>query len=228
MFGSAALRPKLGGAVAAVAVAAVAAGCSAAGSSSTTPPASSPATSASSTASAAGASASPSAASGSSTGAPSATPAASGAAAGASGCTSGDLRVKPGVGQGAAGSTYQVIDFTNTSSASCTLYGYPGVSLTTGTAPGTQVGAAAERSTAAGPSVVKLAAGQTANALLRITQALNYPTSTCSPTKTAYLQIFPPNQTAAIYMPYSTTGCSQTSVKLLMIGVVQAGAGSGS
>ena len=73
-----------------------------------------------------------------------------------------------------------------------------------------------------------LGAGKTANALLRITQALNYPATTCSPAKTAYLQVFPPNQTAAIYVPYSATGCSATSVKLLTIGVVQSGSGSGS
>ncbi len=105
------------------------------------------------------------------------------------------------------------------------MYGYPGVSLAGGT-PVTQVGAAASRSTVARPSVVTLAPGKTANALLRITQALNYPTATCSPTKTTYLQIYPPNQTTPIYLPYSSTGCSSSAVKLLTIGVVQAGAGS--
>ena len=68
--------------------------------------------------------------------------------------------------------------------------------------------------------------GQPGNALLRITQALNYPTQTCSPTATAYLQIYPPNQTTPIYLAYSSTGCASTSVNLLTIGVVQAGAGS--
>ena len=71
-----------------------------------------------------------------------------------------------------------------------------------------------------------LAPGQTANALLRITQALNYPSATCSPTKTTYLQIYPPNQTTPIYLAYSSTGCSSNAVNLLTIGVVQAGAGS--
>ena len=71
-----------------------------------------------------------------------------------------------------------------------------------------------------------LAPGQTANALLRITQALNYPSATCSPTATTYLQIYPPNQTTAIYLAYQSTGCTSKSVNLLTIGVVQAGAGS--
>ncbi len=60
-----------------------------------------------------------------------------------------------------------------------------------------QVGAAAARSTTAGAVVVTLAPGQTANALLRIVQALNYPQATCSPTATTYLRVYPPNQTTA-------------------------------
>ena len=71
-----------------------------------------------------------------------------------------------------------------------------------------------------------LAPGQTGNALLRITQALNYPPATCSPKATTYLQIYPPNQTTPIYLAYTSTGCASTSVNLLTIGVVQPGAGS--
>jgi hypothetical protein len=127
--------------------------------------------------------------------------------------------------QGAAGSIYLSIDFTNVGSAACTLYGYPGVSLGTGM-PFSQTGAAASRSTAASPGLVTLAPGQTANALLRVTQALNYPAAACSPAKTAYLQVYPPNQTAAFYLTYSATGCSSNAVKLLTIGVVQAGNGN--
>ena len=66
------------------------------------------------------------------------------------GCATRDLQAKAGVAQGAAGSIYQVIDFTNISNATCTMYGYPGVSLAAGT-PVAQVGAAASRSTVAGP-----------------------------------------------------------------------------
>jgi hypothetical protein len=99
------------------------------------------------------------------------------------------------------------------------------VSLASGT-PAAQVGAAASRSTVAAPSVVTLAPGQTANALLRITQAMNYPTATCAPAATTYLQIYPPNQTTPIYLAYKSTGCTSNSVNLLTIGVVQAGAGS--
>jgi Protein of unknown function (DUF4232) len=127
--------------------------------------------------------------------------------------------------EGAAGSVYQNIDLTNTGSAPCSLYGYPGVALGTGM-PFSQVGAAATRSSAASAALVTLSPGQTANALLRVVQALNYPAATCSPTTTTYLQIYPPNQTTAIYLPFKSTGCTSKSVNILSIGVVQAGSGS--
>jgi Protein of unknown function (DUF4232) len=137
-----------------------------------------------------------------------------------------DLKATAGVAQGAAGSVYQVIDFTNIGSDSCSLYGYPGVSLAGGS-PVTQIGAAASRSPQSGPSLVTLAPGAVANTLLRITQAQNYPTSKCNPMASTYLQIYPPNQTTPIYLGYKSMGCSARSVNLLTVSVVQAGAGSG-
>lgn len=153
------------------------------------------------------------------------TPASSGGAA--AGCTTADLRVSTGASEGAAGSVYLPVDFTNISAAACTLYGYPGVSLVAGS-PLAQVGAAAVRTTATAPALVTLRPGQVANALLRVTQALNYPTATCSPTPTTYLRVYPPNQTAWVDVPFKATGCASTAVKLLMIGVVQAGTGNAS
>lgn len=225
MTGSASLAIRMAGVIAAVAAVG---GCGSSGGASSAPTASTAAPAASETASAA-----PVPASGASSAAavPSASvspravvtsPATPGAAAA---CATRDLQAKVGVTQGAAGSTYQVIDFTNIGTAPCTLSGYPGVSLASGT-PVTQVGAAASRSTSAAPTVVTLSPGRTANALLRIVQALNYPTATCSPMATTYLQIYPPDQTTPIYLAYKSTGCTSNSVNLLTIGVVQAGSGS--
>lgn len=148
------------------------------------------------------------------------------AAGGPPGCATRDLKATVGVAQGAAGSVYQVIDFTNIGTASCSLYGYPGIALAGGS-PVTQIGMAASRSPQAGPALVTLAPGAVANTLLRITQAQNYPTSKCSPVASTYLQIYPPNQTTPIYLGYKSTGCSATGVNLLTVGVVQSGAGSG-
>ena len=142
------------------------------------------------------------------------------------GCATRDLKATVGVAQGAAGSVYQVIDFTNIGTASCSLYGYPGIALAGGS-PVTQIGAAASRSPQAGPALVTLKPGDVANSLLRITQAQNYPTSKCSPMASTYLQIYPPNQTTPIYLGYKSTGCSATGVNLLTVSVVQSGAGSG-
>jgi Protein of unknown function (DUF4232) len=148
------------------------------------------------------------------------------AAGGPPGCATRDLKATVGIAQGAAGSVYQVIDFTNIGTASCSLYGYPGIALAGGS-PVTQIGAAASRSPQAGPALVTLKPGAVANTLLRITQAQNYPTSKCSPMASTYLQIYPPNQTTPIYLGYKSTGCSATGVNLLTVSVVQSGAGSG-
>jgi Protein of unknown function (DUF4232) len=233
MFGSASPALRVTGALAAGAFVIAAAGC--ASSSSSAPPAapassSAPATSAAAAPSSAAASSASSAPSSASSPRAVSTPTAggsggSGGAGGgaASACATSDLTVKVGTSEGAAGSVYQVLDFTNAGSAPCSLYGYPGVSLAGGS-PTAQVGAAATRSAAAAAAVVTLAPGATANALLRVTQAVNYPAATCSPKATTVLHIFPPNQTAAVDVPYKSTGCGSSSVKLLTIGVIQPGA----
>ena len=136
-----------------------------------------------------------------------------------------DLGAHVGLAQGTAGSTYQVIYFTNLSNTPCTLYGYPGVALAAGSSQVNQVGAAASRSTATAAAVVTVDPGKSANALLRIVEAGNYPTATCKPTATSFLQIFPPGQTTPIYLAYKSTGCASSSVKLLSVSVMTAGTG---
>ena len=141
-------------------------------------------------------------------------------------CPTSVLRVKQGVAQGYAGGVYQVIDFTNTSGRTCTLLGYPGVSLVSGP-PYTQIGVAAKRSTSAPRKLVTLAPGATANALLQIVDALNYPPASCGPTKATALKIYPPNQTVAVYLPNASSGCSKP-VQIMNISPVQPGSGSSS
>ena len=151
---------------------------------------------------------------------------ASPAVTGPSPCPNGSLHVKLGLGQGYAGGTYVVIDFTNTSGATCTLFGYPGVSLVSGP-PYAQIGLAAKRTNTAPVKQITLAPNATANALLQIVDALNFPASTCSPTKSTNLRVFPPNWTASVYLPYATEGCAKP-VQTLFIGAVQAGSGGSS
>jgi Protein of unknown function (DUF4232) len=157
--------------------------------------------------------------------APATSPAVSAHAAGVPACSTSQLTVSLGASQGTAGSVIETIDFTNNGSADCTLYGYPGVSLQGGS-PAAQIGAAAARSTTTPASLVTLAPGAVANAQLQVTVAGNYPSSTCDPTPASSLLVYPPGQTAAASVSYSTTGCSATGVPLLHVSVVQAGAGS--
>lgn len=143
--------------------------------------------------------------------------------AGPAPCPTRSLGVKLGLGQGAAGSTYTVIDFTNISNVACTLYGYPGVSLGGGH-PVTQIGLAAAESPVTPRQLVTLAPGAVANALLRIVHAENYPASTCGPVTATWLVIYPPNQTTPVYLKYSSLTCSK-HVQILSISVVQPGSG---
>jgi hypothetical protein len=122
-------------------------------------------------------------------------------------CPTSSLKVKLGLSDGYAGGVYQVIDFTSTSSASCTLYGYPGVSLVTGP-PYAQLGSAAKRSTTTPVKLVTLAPGETATALLQIVDALNFPAATCRPAKATNLKVYPPNQTAPVYLADTSYGFS--------------------
>jgi hypothetical protein len=139
-------------------------------------------------------------------------------------CATANLQVKLGASQGTAGSIYQTIDFTDTGSASCTLYGYPGVSLAGGSPPA-QIGAAAARNPQSSPKQVTLAPGAVANAVLQVTEAGNYPAATCDPVQASTLVIYPPNQTVSVSVPYKATGCSAKQVVILHVSVVQAGSG---
>ena len=151
---------------------------------------------------------------------------ASPAVTGPSPCPNGSLHVKLGLGQGYAGGTYVVIDFTNTSGATCTLFGYPGVSLVSGP-PYAQIGLAAKRTNTAPVKQITLAPDATANALLQIVDALNFPTSTCSPAKSTDLRVYPPNQTASVLLPNTSNGCAKP-VQIMTVGAVQPGSGSSS
>jgi hypothetical protein len=146
--------------------------------------------------------------------------------AGLAACTAADLKIATNgsAGGGAAGSFYSFIDFTNTSSASCTLYGYPGVSLTS--ASGAQLGAAATRDATTAPATITLAPGATANAVLRMTDPTVYSTSKCQPATSAYLKVYPPNQTQSVKVSFKGGTCASSAVKMLAIRVITPGASS--
>jgi hypothetical protein len=154
--------------------------------------------------------------------APATTPAAP--AGGPSSCATRSLHVKLGASQGTAGSVYTTIVFKNVSNATCTLYGYPGVSLTTGN-PVTVIGKTAKENPATPRRLVTLQPQTRASALLRIVDAQNYPASECNPKNSTYLQVYPPNQTAPVRIKFKTVGCAKP-INLLTVDVVKPGSGS--
>jgi hypothetical protein len=128
--------------------------------------------------------------------------------------------------QGAAGSAYYPLNFTNTSGSGCVMYGYPGVSFAAApTRAGAQIGAAAQRNAAFAKTSVRLAPGQTAHAWLKVTVAANYPAATCQPVTAHWLRIYPPGETVAGYVSHTFSACSSTSPALLGVLPVRAGQG---
>jgi hypothetical protein len=147
----------------------------------------------------------------------------SAAPAGAAACSSSNLRISLSDGGAGAGTDFTVIDFTNSGGAPCTLYGFPGVSLTNSS--GAQIGAAATRNPSKASTLVTLAPGAKASAELGVANAENYPAATCKPAASAQLKVFPPNQTQAIEVAFTTTGCAVSSTHQLSVTAVTAGAG---
>src|SRR5690242_2820013 len=126
-------------------------------------------------------------------------------------------------GDGAAGSVYYRLVFTNLSGRACTLRGYPGVSAVD--LAGRRIGSPAGR-TPSRVRAVTLATGGTANAVLRIVQVANYPPARCRPTTAAGLRVYPPNQRASKVVPFPLRACARAGVAYLTVGTVTSGFGS--
>lgn len=135
-------------------------------------------------------------------------------------CTTGQLKVTVGPPSGAAGSSYFDLAFTNISPRSCSLYGFSGVSFRT-SAQGHQVGAAAERLSGTLQSVTLASQGR-AYETLRVVNAADYPPSACGPAPVGGLQVFPPGQTSAAWVPATLEGCSSPSEAVIYVWPVAA------
>jgi hypothetical protein len=143
-------------------------------------------------------------------------------------CQPASLHVTVNASQAGAtvGSTYYPVDFTNTASSACGLYGYPGMSfVTSGDGAGRQIGAAAQQNPGFGKVPVRLAAGGVAHAWLQVTQTANYPSATCQPVTAHWLRVYAPGETEALYLNHSFSTCSSASVQLLTVMPVRSGLG---
>ena len=133
-------------------------------------------------------------------------------------CTSNQLGVaqeNPSVG---AGQYYSTLVFTNKSSSTCTMTGYPGVSYVV--ANGVQSGNPAVRSGGT-VATVTLKPGGTASAVLHDSNGISgYTPQQCQLTPAQGLRIYPPNEKAALFLPWSTSHCAGLSIHPLSIGPV--------
>lgn len=134
-------------------------------------------------------------------------------------CLSANLTVTAGGGDAGAGHSFIPIVFTNSGSKPCTIAAYPGVSFVAGD-DGHQVGDPATRVSGSAPTIT-LQPGQAASAALSITNVGVYDQGECKPVAVRGLRVYPPNNTAAKFVPLSgdVQGCSahvpnQTPLKI--------------
>ena len=130
-------------------------------------------------------------------------------------CLTSGLSIRLGAEDGAAGSVYEPILFTNTSGHPCTLFGYPGVSFVA-PATGHQVGSAAVRNPQHAPAGLTLAPGASASAMLQVVDDHNFPPTNCQTVTVSGLRVYPPGNTAAAYLPFGgpATACSTHVIQL--------------
>jgi hypothetical protein len=131
------------------------------------------------------------------------------AAASISRCSANDLGVWLAVdqGNGAAGTIYYPLEFTNLSHHTCYLYGYPGVSVLGPN--GNQLGSAAGHNSLHGARIVNLAPGATAHTILGYHDVVVTPGEGCDQVSSAVeLRVYPPGQRTATDAAFSFEVCS--------------------
>lgn len=119
-------------------------------------------------------------------------------------CTVGDLRLSMGRQDVGAGQLYWPIRFTNTGRSSCTLRGYPGVSVLDRSHR--QIGASATRARQS-YGTVTVRPGRTVTAVVHTT---NGPIGgSCRPTG-SYLRVYPPGSRRSVVVRAALRVCSGT------------------
>jgi hypothetical protein len=141
-------------------------------------------------------------------------------------CTAADLGAWLAItqGNGAAGSVYYPLQFTNLSRHACAMRGFPGVSVLDRAAH--QVGRPAARDYAVPVRTVVLAPGATAHTILRLSDVV-LSTPGCHPVYSGIeLRIYPPDQRRATLAAYDLAACAHAGPVYLHVGPVQAGVGT--
>jgi hypothetical protein len=124
-------------------------------------------------------------------------------------CSASNLGVWLAVdqGNGAAGTIYYPLEFTNLSQHTCYLYGYPGVSALSRN--GKQLGSPASWGSLRGARIVNLAPGATAHTLLAYHDVAVSTEPGCDPVNSAaLLRVYPPGQRSSTFAAFSFEACS--------------------
>ncbi len=142
-------------------------------------------------------------------------------------CTASDLGAWVAVtqGNGAAGSIYYPLQFTNLSRHACAMRGFPGVSAIDRN--GHQLGSPAGWDHVIPSRTVLLAPGATAHTILGYSDVTVTSTPGCHPTfGTFELRVYPPGQRGATYAAFDLEACSHAGPIYLGVEPVQPGVGT--
>ncbi len=116
--------------------------------------------------------------------------------------------------QGAAGTLYYPLEFTNLSHHACTLYGFPGVSALGSN--GKQLGSPAAWDHAVKARTVRLTPGATAHAMLAYGNAVTGNCPSASKHTAFLLRVYPPDRRTADRAFWGLAACSAKGSSLFM------------
>lgn len=142
-------------------------------------------------------------------------------------CTAADLGawVAASQGNGAAGSIYYPLQFTNLSRHACAMRGFPGVSAIDRN--GHQLGSPARWATGVAARTVVLAAGATAHTILRYSDVEVSTAPGCDPVFSTFeLRVYPPGQYSATYAFFGLEACSHAGPIYMSVEPILSGVGT--
>jgi len=142
-------------------------------------------------------------------------------------CTAADLGAWVAVsqGNGAAGSIYYPLQFTNLSAHSCSLRGFPGVSAINRN--GHQLGRPAGWDHVIATRTVTLAPGATAHTILRYSDVVVSTSSGCDPVFSTFeLRVYLPGQYTATHAAFDLEACSHAGPVYMSVEPIRSGVGT--
>jgi hypothetical protein len=126
---------------------------------------------------------------------------------------------------GAAGTIYYPLNFTNVSTHACYLRGFPGVSAIARN--GHQLGRPAAWATRVAARTVVLAPGATGHTILQYRDAEVSTAPGCDPVNTAVvLRVYPPNQRTSTVAAFDLPACSHAGPVYLSVQPIRSGVGT--